>query len=203
MKELLEIIQNDTIHSKEEKEDIIDLYKNSDTEIPVDSFLSAIKDGEPQDVYPDYFSDSRETYGVAEALPRVADYERDTILSVMNNWNDCHNTYSFYDLDDIYADRVFYYTKSYSKDHAIEDKVRAINKFVDKYGFYSQECSDIRMKRIDSQTIRCDFTKTVHMGNDVRVYHAYLEMREFGYSWKITREGDTTTDRNFSKRNKK
>lgn len=138
----------------------------------------------------------------SEALPLFTDNERETILSVVNEWNNCHNTYTFYNLNDIYADRLFYYSKTFSKDSAIKNKEKAINKFVDKYGLYSQNCSGITMKRIDSQTIRCDFTKTVHLGNNVRDYHAYLEMQEFGDKWRITRESDTTTDYNISKRRK-
>lgn len=135
-----------------------------------------------------------------KALPPLTDFARNEILSVVNEWNHCHNTYIFDELDDLYADRLFYYTKNMSKDAAIKDKVSAINKLVTKHGYFSQDCRAITIKRIDELTVRCDFTKNTSFGNNSREYHAYLEMQKFGDEWKITRESDTTTDKNVSKR---
>lgn len=142
------------------------------------------------------------TYELPEqkALPPVSEYERNEILSVVNEWNHCHNTYIFDELDDLYADRLFYYTKNMSKDAAIKDKASAISKIIDKYGYYSQDCYAITMKRINELTVRCDFTKNTHFGDNAREYHAYLEMQKFDFEWKITRESDTTTDKNVSKK---
>ena len=126
MKELLEKIQNDTVYSKAEKEQIIDLYKNyaSDTEIHVDSFLSAIKDGEPQDVYPDYFSDSRKSIStLTEKLSAVSE-EASSSLNTQVKTGRCKAT--AYDPDD-------YYVNIRKKGSVHSDIVQSVNNETDIY----------------------------------------------------------------------
>jgi hypothetical protein len=113
-------------------------------------------------------------------------------------WNQAHLKRDVGIFAKVYSDRVFYYGSDYDKNSCIQSKLN----FFKKHPEYVQNIKgDIQVERIESNKVKCSFTKEVFMDGKMSEFPSYLVFAQVNEGWKIDTESDLVTDGNLAKRN--
>ena len=118
----------------------------------------------------------------------------------LNDWNDLHTYDGTLALESLYAPTVSFYGQDLPGSKCAE----LVKSTIDKYITYSQTLgTKVAYNRVDRNTIRLDFTKSVTTNGSSKEYEAYLVFQRMADgNLVIIKESDKQTDAYFE-RNKK
>lgn len=123
--------------------------------------------------------------------------ERAKILEVVNRWNKSLNLRDENISMSVFADEVFFYTKTLS---AAECTRARINAAMSDPTWEQSIISDISLETNDDGSVMATFTKQSSGKKGKHTYPAYLILKKYGEDWKIIHESDKLTDRNVTKK---
>jgi len=114
----------------------------------------------------------------------------------LKSWDNLHNLRQNDDFKFEYASNVDFYGMKMTRDKVQESKVAFLKKTPD----YEQVSYRLKVTKMDSCHVRCDFLKRTIANGKTRVYPSYLiyVTNNDGSSWKIERESDQVTDKNLN-----
>lgn len=103
-------------------------------------------------------------------------------------WDAAHNQKDYSAFGELYADKVRYYTATYSNAECVADKRRLLE---EKYYEFSQNSVNIQTEDMGEGRVRVLFDKRVLFDGKSRTYRSYLILEDDGSgNWVITAEGD-------------
>lgn len=114
------------------------------------------------------------------------------IKALIQEWNFANNTRSVETFENVYGDRLLFYTQDVSEAEAIALKQKL---FRAKPGFRQTIVSGIRFTPYTSGVIKCDFIKDVWERSGWRKYPSYLLVSFQNNRYEIVGESDDATDR--------
>lgn len=126
----------------------------------------------------------------------------DAAIAGTKAWNAAITNHNPEELRAICAEFVYAYGKTVAKGELIQTK----QNWLAKHPGYKQEIVDGRMEAVALEeddaprTIEVRFKKKCIEGSNKTVFDAYLRFEMENGEWKITTEGDVTTDMNMAKK---
>lgn len=117
---------------------------------------------------------------------------------LVQEWNQAHLKRDVGIFAKVYSDRVFYYGSDYDKNSCIQSK---LNFFKNHPEYVQNIKGDIQIERIESNKVKCSFTKEVFVDGKTAEFPSYLVFVKVNEVWRIDVESDLVTDGNIAKRN--
>jgi Zn-dependent protease with chaperone function len=117
------------------------------------------------------------------------------VETLVNKWNDAHNTQNANLFSQIFAQSVKFYGAQLSVSKVVSAKITLMQ----KYPNFHQEIVNGIICNADSNpsTYRCEFTKRVVFGDKTKDYPSYLMIDTSSQEAKVIVESDVITDRNL------
>lgn len=119
------------------------------------------------------------------------------ILKLVNQWNESLNQRNEKMSRAVYADEVFFYTKTLSSDECTRLRIDAATA---DPSWLQEIISDISLEELEDGSVSASFTKQSTSQKGKRTYPAYLILKRIGENWKVVHESDKLTDRNIKRR---
>lgn len=113
------------------------------------------------------------------------------IKSTIQKWSDAHNTNDSTAFSRLYTSQVTFYSKELSREECVKIKSERLGS--GKY-FHQEIIDDPTISVYDYGLIRCDFTKRIISGSNVRDYKSYLLLTPSSDLYSIAEESDLITD---------
>jgi len=119
------------------------------------------------------------------------------ILMVLKSWNRANNTQDIDTLSRLYAPKVKYYGRVYTRGKALQDKKR----FFAKHPYFSQSVQNVAYRAVGANLTEVIFDKYVrmHKGGSYKIYPSYLFIDQSHALPAIVEEGDSITDRTLKR----
>lgn len=130
----------------------------------------------------------------AKSKPSIMIHDQSDVSKIASKWNTAHNEVRIDAFEELYADQVNFYGTLQSHDKVVATKKMLLTK---SYIGFQQELSNVAIQTYDDGSARINFTKKTLYNGKTDYYQAYLEVVNVRNVWKITKESDTTTDRNL------
>ena len=128
----------------------------------------------------------------------TSDIDDGSARQVASLWSQYHNDRDINRLSSLYANQVFYYQSSYTKEQIKSSKEKLLN----KYPNFRQEISNVSVKNEPSYyAVYFDKKVWTDLQNAPKTYPSYLHVKMIDGSWKIITESDQVTDENLRKKN--
>jgi hypothetical protein len=119
---------------------------------------------------------------------------------ILKNWNQAISEHQLSDLENLYADEVFYYAKKMTKQAILDQK----SDWLKKHMSYQQKLGYSAVYYDDRDTLGVEFvaqfTKICIENKKKTEVESYLYFRKFGSDWKIVQETDAITEVNLARK---
>lgn len=124
----------------------------------------------------------------------VVSIQKNDLNSLVSEWNSAHTKDRLQNFKPLYADEVNYYQSKIKGEKCLEKK----SSFIQKHPDYEQKIiGEILVDTLSANELKCSFVKEVSFASKTKRYAAYLHFKKINSTWKITVEGDETTDLNL------
>ncbi len=118
-------------------------------------------------------------------------------ITLIRQWNRAHHPDSTAAFLSLYDAEVIYYKTTFPKEKCLEKK----RSFFAKHPDYEQEIiGRIQLDTLAAGELKGSFVKEVRFNGETKRYAAYLHLKKRESGWKISTEGDETTDLNLQKK---
>lgn len=134
---------------------------------------------------------------VTEPAQDPAMERQNQLISVVQQWNQAHNSVGMDVLKNLYASTVELYGKDMSNARAISIKNRQLT---DTYRGFQQTVTDFSIQNLWDINPRVDFLKTVTVNGKTDSFDAYLILEEAAGHWSIRVESDLSTEKKLGRR---
>lgn len=124
------------------------------------------------------------------------DQDKLQIINVVEDWNLAHNLSNISMFNRLFDENVNFYHSTLEREKCIEKKEKLLVKYAD---FTQTIIGEIDIEKINSDEVKCNFTKAVTVNSKTTNYPSYLVLKRINDEWLITAESDLITDRNLSK----
>ncbi len=132
----------------------------------------------------------------ATVMDRKASEEA-RIAKVVKKWNASLNNRDLKASNEVYADKVMFYTQEMSGEEATRLRIEAASQ---DPSWQQSIVTEIEISEVGDGLMEASFTKQSHSTKGVRTYPAYLYLRKLNGKWCIVKESDKITDTNVAKR---
>ena len=117
--------------------------------------------------------------------------------NMLVQWDMAHNDRDAMAFAAMYANTVSYYGSEFTKRQCVANK----RELFKRYDVYEQHSDNVSEERIAPGCVKLTFDKHVYYDGNSAVYRGYLFLEKDGSgTWRITKESDTTTDYNLSRK---
>jgi len=118
------------------------------------------------------------------------------IIDVVEDWNLAHNLSNINMFNRLFDENVNFYQTTLEREKCIEKKEKLLVKYAD---FTQTIIDEINIEKINSDEVKCSFTKAVTVNSKTTNYPSYLILKKINEEWLITAESDLITDKNVAK----
>lgn len=116
--------------------------------------------------------------------------------ALIESWNKANNEHNIGSLSNLYYNKVKYYGSLQDKNICLENKLVFFKAHAD---FHQMVVGGVQTEKQEQDVYKCTFLKRVTYGGKSADFTSYLIFLKTSSGWKITTEGDETTDFNLSK----
>ena len=138
--------------------------------------------------------------GDATLNSTVGETKQLEFTTIVNQWNDAHNTKDVGQLSDLYSENVNFYQTELDKNSVLEKKLSFFKKNPD---YVQIILGEIRIDNLDENHVKCNFVKRVIINGKTTDYPSYLVISRTDATCYIQTEGDMVTDQNLVNRSRK
>jgi hypothetical protein len=122
------------------------------------------------------------------------------LIELTEKWNNLLVKQKLEELKEMYAEQVYVYGYSISKEQVISNK----KDFLEKYSDFNQSIiGNIEIKKIKENQYKLVFPKRTNYNNKTFDVEGYLIFEKISGKWKIINESDNQTDKNVTNNQKK
>lgn len=119
------------------------------------------------------------------------------LISVVQQWNQAHNSVDMNTLKTLYASKVTLYGEGMSNARAVSIKNQQLT---GAYRGFQQTVSDFSIQDLWDRNPRIDFLKSVTVNGKTNSYDAYLILEESAGTWFIVVESDLSIEKKMGNR---
>lgn len=134
-------------------------------------------------------------YSAQEFSNQISSSDEKLARKTVKNWCVAHEKWDFKTLKNLYADTLMFYTQKLPVSKVLS---KITNMFRPTEVFKHKLISDIDLKLLANDLVKCNFTKEVTIKGKTRSYPSYLVLQKHNDKYLVVAEGDYITDKNLN-----